>query len=126
MEGSKKKILILDDEPEMLGMISQFLAASGFEVMVASDGQTGLEMAQNMGPDLILTDIQMPKIDGWVICTKLKSDPRLKHIPIIMLSGLLAVDAEADKAIEKCDYLMAKPVEMKNLLQKVQQLLNLS
>lgn len=107
-------------------MMSQFLENAGYEVITASDGQTGLEKALTAMPDLVLTDIQMPKIDGWVVCNRLKDDPKLKHIPVIMLSGLLAADAEADKAIEKCDYLMAKPVEMRVLLEKVRLLLKSS
>ncbi len=118
-----KKILVMDDEPEMLAMISEFLGAAGYEVLTAVDGQIGLEMSRNMVPDLILTDVQMPKIDGWAICNKLKTDPNLKHIPIIMFSGLLVADSEPNAAIEKCDYLMAKPIEMANLLQKVREFL---
>lgn len=122
MTDSKKKILVMDDDPEMLGMISQFLETSGYEVITASDGQAGLQIAVAQMPDLVLTDIQMPNLDGWVVCNRLKTDAKTKHIPVIMMSGLLAHDSEADKAIEKCDYLLAKPVEMKNLLEKVREI----
>ena len=120
------KILVLDDEPEMLSMMSQFLERAGYQVLMALDGEIGLQMIYDQAPDLILTDIQMPKIDGWVVCNRVKEDQKLKHIPIIMFSGLLTVDSEADKAIEKCDFLMAKPIKMKILLEKIKELLKSS
>ncbi len=120
------KILVLDDEPEMLSMMSQFLKGAGYQVLIAVDGEIGLQMIYDKAPDLILTDIQMPKVDGWVVCNKVKEDQKLKHIPIIMFSGLLTVDSEADKAIEKCDFLMAKPIKMKVLLEKIKELLKSS
>ena len=117
-----KKVLVVDDEPEMLNMLSSFLSNAGYDVSVAADGQTALAMAGKIVPDLVLMDILLPKMDGWVVCHQLKTDINLKKIPIILISGMLERDSEANQMVEKCDYLMAKPIEMKNLLQKVKEL----
>ena len=119
--ADKKKILVVDDEVQMQEMIAQFLGNAGYEVSAASDGEMALATAEKIAPDLILMDIQMPKVDGWVVCHKLKANPKLKKVPIILFSGMIVADVIPDPVVEKCDYLMAKPIEMKNLLQKVKE-----
>ncbi len=115
------KILVVEDEPEMLGMVSGFLKDNGYEISEAEDGEAALALVESFSPELILMDIQLPKIDGWVVCHRLKTDIRYKNIPIILFSGMLAGDGAADQTVEKCDYLLAKPVKMENLLEKVRQ-----
>ena len=117
-----KKILIVDDEPEMVSLLSQFLGNAGYQVSTAEDGQIALEKVNLAPPDLLLMDIMLPKVDGWLVCQKLKADEKFKRIPIILISGILAGDSSADPSVEKCDYLMAKPFEMENLLTKVREL----
>ena len=120
----KKKILVVDDEEQMLDLITAFLSQAGYEVTAAVDGETALALAGKVLPDLILMDIQLPKIDGWLVCHRLKIDENLKKIPIILFSGMVATDAQADLTVEKCDYLMAKPIELNNLLKKVKEFIN--
>lgn len=117
-----KKILIVDDEPAMISMLSEFLGGAGFEISTASDGQMALEKVNLAPPDLLLMDIMLPKVDGWLVCQKLKADEKFKKIPIVLISGMLASDSSTDPSIEKCDYLIAKPFQMENLLKKVQEL----
>ena len=117
-----KKILIVDDEPEMVSLLSQFLGNAGYQIRTAADGQEALEKVSEASPDLLLMDIMLPKVDGWLVCQKLKADEKFKKIPIILISGILAGDSSADPSVEKCDYLMAKPFEMQNLLTKVREL----
>jgi len=119
----KRKILVVDDEPEMAQMLADFLDHAGYEVKTAGDGQLALDSVRETPPDLILMDILLPKMDGWIVCQKLKVEERSKQIPIILFSGMLAGDSPADPMVEKCDYLIAKPVEMQNLLQKIRQFL---
>ncbi len=99
----------------------RFLKDNGYEIAEAADGEAALERVKSFSPQLILMDIQLPKIDGWLVCHRLKGDAAYRNIPIILFSGMLAGDAPADQKIEECDYLMAKPIHMENLLEKVRQ-----
>ena len=78
-----KKILIVDDEKDIVETLSFMLKAKGFECIYALDGETGLNMAKNESPDLVILDVMMPKINGYKICRLLKFDNKYKNIPII-------------------------------------------
>ena len=119
----KKKILVVEDEPAMISLICEMLEKAGYQTSSAEDGESALKAVKSGAPDLVLMDIILPKMDGWLVCQKMKTDEHLKKIPIILLSGLLTADAVADASVEKCDYLMAKPLKMDNLLEKVSELL---
>lgn len=82
-----KKVLLIDDAPEVHTMYSIELKGRGYDVVEAFDGEEGLVKAKAEKPDAILLDIMMPKIDGIVLLTKLKEDPELKNIPVIMLTN---------------------------------------
>lgn len=114
-----KKILIVDDETELLKAISIRLKASGYEVLTAQDGQEGLEKARNSNPDLIILDVLMPRLDGYEVCRLLKFDEKYSLIPVIMLT---AKTQEVDKAMGKKvganDYL-TKPFETQDLIDKI-------
>lgn len=84
----RKKILLIDDEKDIIKMNMLRLADSNYSVLSAGDGKEGLEKAEKEIPDLILLDVMMPKMDGIQTLVKLKSNPRTSHIPVIMLSGL--------------------------------------
>ncbi len=119
----KKKILLIEDEEELVTMMRMRLQASGYEMISASDGEEGLEKVQEGKPDLILLDIVMPKLDGWSLCRQLKSDAQAKDIPIIM------VTASGNKdLVEKCreagaDDLVVKPFDADDLLNKISECL---
>lgn len=117
-----KKILVVDDEPEIVSLLSEFLGNAGFQIITAVDGQMALDKVSEAPPDLLLMDIMLPKVDGWLVCQKLKADEKFKKIPIILISGMLTGDSSADLLVEKCDYLIAKPFEMQKLLRKVREL----
>ncbi len=119
----KKRILIVDDEKEMVEMEAMRLSASGYEVLVAYDGESGLEMAQCEKPDLILLDIMLPKMDGYLVCAKLKRDSRYGKIPIILVT---AIDQNYDPDLGKkvgADFYVMKPFEPKLLLAKIKELI---
>ena len=82
------KILIVDDNSNNLKVLYAYLKDAGFEVLVAEDGKTGLEVVQNSPPELILLDVMMPKIDGFEVCRRLKANPDTKNIPVIFLTAL--------------------------------------
>lgn len=85
---NRKKILLVDDEEDIIKMNMLRLIESNYEVISASDGKEGLEKAEKEIPDLILLDVVMPRMDGLQTLAKLKSSSRTSHIPVIMLSGV--------------------------------------
>ncbi len=84
---SAKTILIIDDQPFFITMQQNLLQRQGFRVVSAANGQEGLAKAKQHKPDLILLDIEMPGMDGFAVCEKLKQDESLKHIPVIVLTA---------------------------------------
>ncbi len=120
---AKKKILIVDDEAELVDLVKIRLEAEGYEVLKAFDGQEGLDKAKLEKPDLILLDIMMPKMDGYKVCGLLKMDARFKKIPIILFSAKAQKeDAELAKEIG-ADLYITKPFEASVLLAKIRELL---
>ncbi len=105
-------ILIIDDEPGACEMISRMLAREGLRTVSANDGETGLRLARELRPQLILLDVLMPSVDGWAVLSRLKADPELGAIPVIMIS--VAGDQAMGVALGASDYLV-KPVERESL-----------
>ena len=122
----KKKILIVDDEAELVEMITLRLKASGYEVIAAYDGKDILEKARAEKPALIILDIMLPVMDGYKICTDIKKDPALKHTPVILLTAKDPA-LEAEKLQDACaDACMIKPFEPKELLDKIREFIKKS
>ncbi|MCM8763285.1 MAG: response regulator [Candidatus Omnitrophica bacterium] len=118
-----KKILFIEDEPDILKTTTIFLQAEGFEVVSATDGMEGLEKARTQNPDLIIMDIMLPKLDGYKLCRMLKFDERYKDIPVIFFTAR-AQDQDEQISKEVCaDAFIKKPVEPKVLIDKVKELL---
>jgi len=83
----KKRILVVDDEVDMVEGIKIMLEADNYEVIAAFDGQEGLQKAQEERPDLILLDVMMPKMDGFETLRRIRADSETQHIPVIMLTA---------------------------------------
>ncbi|OGC05222.1 two-component system response regulator [candidate division WOR-1 bacterium RIFOXYA12_FULL_43_27] len=118
-----KKILLVDDEPELVEMVKMRLAANGFEVITAGDGVEGLEKARSEKPDLIILDLMLPKMNGYEVCRLLKFEEKTGKIPIILFS---ARAQESDKATGKdvgADAYIVKPFEPQALIAKINELL---
>lgn len=119
----KKKILIVEDEEQMVEMLKIRLEANGYEVLSAADGKQGLEKAQREAPDLMILDLMIPKMDGFKVCGLLKKDARYARIPIIMFT---ARAQDSDKRMGQevgADAYLTKPFEPKVLLDKIEELL---
>jgi len=84
---SRGKILIVDDDPDILDVLRITLEAEGYEVIEGHDGQEALEIIKKNVPDLLITDFKMPKLTGDEVCRRLKEDILVQHMPIIMLTG---------------------------------------
>jgi len=105
-------------------MLSRRLQRRGYQVVLAVDGQSGVEMAQNQVPDLVLMDMSLQVLDGWEAARRLKADAATKHIPIIALTAH-AMSGDREKALDAgCDDYDTKPVELPRLLSKMEALLS--
>ncbi len=117
------KILLVEDNEMNRDMLSRRLERRGYEVLLAVDGQSGVEMVQSEEPDLVLMDMSLPVLDGWEATRRLKADPTTRHIPVIALTAH-AMSSDRDKALEAgCDDYDTKPVELPRLLLKIETLL---
>jgi CheY-like chemotaxis protein len=117
------KILLVEDNEMNRDMLSRRLKRKGFEVVMAVDGQAGVDMASSSNPDLILMDLSLPIIDGWEATRQIKADPDTQSIPIIALTAH-AMAGDEQKALEAgCDDYDTKPVNFKRLIKKIGDLL---
>jgi len=117
------KILLVEDNEMNRDMLSRRLTKKGFEVVMAFDGQQGVNMASSEMPDLILLDMSLPVMDGWEAAGHLKSNDATKAIPVIALTAH-AMAGDKEKAIEAgADDYDTKPVDLKRLLDKIGALL---
>ena len=119
----KKKILIIEDDPDLVDLLSYRLKAKGYEVLTALDGATGLEVAKNEKPDLITLDVMMPGLNGFTVCRALKFNDEYKHIPIIFLTAKSgATDNVFDESVQPEAYI-TKPFDINHLFDKIEELL---
>jgi DNA-binding response OmpR family regulator len=116
---NRGRILVADDEEKNRKLLRDILELQGYEVLLAEDGQQAVDRVLAEPPDVILLDIMMPKLDGFAVCRKLKTDPRSAQIPILMITGLTSrtdrikgIDAGAD------DFLI-KPIDREELVIRV-------
>ena len=117
------KILVIDDEAQLIEMVVMRLEAAGYEVVTASNGQEGLEKAKNIEPDLILCDVMMPKMDGYKVCGLLKNDSRYSKIPLILFTARAQQDDQEVGDEVGADAYITKPFEPPVLLAKIEELL---
>lgn len=123
MNQSSKKILFIDDEPDQVLLIQTRLEHHGFEVMTAADGETGLQMAIDQRPDLVIVDLLIPRLDGLEICRRLKQDPQTAKIPVALFTASATRDLDAlCQTIGFAAYLR-KPYDAAELLTMVKKLL---
>ena len=119
------KILYVEDNPDNVYMLSRRLKKKGFELIIAGDGQEGIDKAIEESPDLILMDLSLPTMDGWTATAEIKKIEGLKDIPIIALSAH-AMPEHRDRAIKAgCSDYDTKPVDIKRLLSKIGQYIEL-
>ena len=115
------KILYVEDNEDNIYMLSRRLKRKNFDLVIARDGQAGVEAAQKENPDIILMDLSLPILDGWGATRKLKSDASTKDIPIIALSAH-AMEEHKSSAIEAgCNDYDTKPVDFARLMLKIEE-----
>ena len=118
------RILLVEDNEMNRDMLSRRLMKKGFDVVIAVDGQEGLNMTHSERPDLILLDMSLPVMDGWTVAASLKGNSTTVSIPIIALTAH-AMAGDREKALDAgCDDYDTKPVEFKRLLGKINAFVN--
>jgi CheY-like chemotaxis protein len=114
------RILLVEDHEEIWDFLSRRLKRRGYDVVVAQDGQQGLDKTRAERPDLVLLDMNLPVMDGWTVAQTLKGDADTKNIPIIALTAH-AMAGDRDKALNAgCDDYHAKPVDFSQLLSQIE------
>jgi two-component system response regulator VicR len=119
MSESKPRILIVDDESDLVSVLRIGLEIEGFTVIDAADGEEGLRRAQRDKPDLMVLDLMLPKLDGYKVCRALKYDERYRNMPIVVLS---ARSGEPDRKLALdmgADAFVSKPYEMSDLVRLI-------
>jgi len=125
MTESKKSVVCIEDEPEMIDLIKLILGRKGFELAGAMGGREGLELIRRIKPDLVLLDLMMPDMDGWEVYQQLKSDDELKHIPVIIVTAKAqSIDKVLGLHIAKVDDYVTKPFGPQELLQSIEKVLS--
>ena len=118
-----KRILVVDDQEDLRGVLRDLLTGSGYTVIEAADGEAGVAKAKSDRPDLILMDIQMPVIDGYEATRQIKSDPALNPIPIVAVSSFAMKGDEEKARAAGCDHYVTKPYSPMQLLRLIRGLL---
>ena len=121
-----EKILVVDDEPDLLELVRDTLEMAGYTVITASDGEEGLKSISEDSPDLVILDIKMPKIDGMEVLETVRKNPLLNELPIIMLTSLKGESMIKEaKEIGANDYIV-KPFNQIDLLNRVKRVISSS
>lgn len=119
----EKVILNVEDNEANRKIVRYLFASKGYKVVEAMDGEEGVRMAEQERPDIILMDVQLPRMDGYEATRRIKANPALRHIPIVAVTSF-ALSGDDVKAIEAgCDDYVAKPFKPRDLLEKVEQIL---
>ncbi len=121
-----KRILIADDEPNIVISLEFLMRREGFDVQVATDGETVLQAISTQLPDLVLLDIMLPKMDGFEVCQQIRANPAWQSLKVVMLTAK-GRDTEVNKGLALgADAYMTKPFSTRDLVTQVRQLLGLT
>jgi len=117
------RILLADDSPHAQRMGERILREEGFEVVSLTDGETTIVRLSDVDPDVILADVFLPGKSGIEICRYVKSDPRLRHVRVVLTAGLLEPFDEEEAKLAGCDAILKKPFEASKVMETIQPLL---
>jgi type IV pilus assembly protein PilB len=121
--GGRRRVLVVEDSPTIMSVVKYFLELEGFEVLAATDGRAGLELALSAVPDVIVSDVNMPSMGGVEMVGTLRRDPRMAQVRILMLTSEDSVESEAQGLEAGADDYILKPVEPRRLAARVKALL---
>ncbi len=119
----KEKILIVEDNPESMRLLEMVLRAKNYTLLMATDGEEALDIAMREQPDLIIMDIQLPKMNGLEMTRKLRETPAFNHTPIIAITAY-AMRGDRERVIESgCDAYLSKPINTRELPEMIAEML---
>ena len=108
----RHRILVVDDDPRLLHVVSMYLSIEGYDVLTAVDGEEGLRLVAESPPDLVILDVMMPGVDGLEACRRLKRDPRTSAIPVLMFTALSREDDVENGRLAGADRFINKPFSL--------------
>jgi DNA-binding response OmpR family regulator len=124
MAAQAKRVVCIEDEPEMIDLVRLILGRKGFQVIGANGGVEGLETVRREKPDLVLLDLMMPDMDGWEVYQQMKADPGLRDIPVVVVTAKAqSIDKVLGLHIAKVDDYITKPFGPQELLESVAKIL---
>ncbi len=112
------RILVVEDDPGVAELVQVVLTGEGYTVALARDGAEGLLLARDWRPDLVLLDVQLPKVDGSTVVRRLKAEPETAEIPIVLMSAGRTIRSHSDE-LQEADAALAKPFDIEALLTQV-------
>ncbi|MES0340147.1 MAG: response regulator [Anaerolineales bacterium] len=124
MAEDAKRVVCIEDEPEMIDLVRLILGRKGFDVIGANGGIEGLETVQRERPDLVLLDLMMPDMDGWEVYQQMKADDDLRNIPVVVVTAKAqSIDKVLGLHIAKVDDYITKPFGPQELLESVEKII---
>lgn len=117
------KILVVDDHPQNVELLEAYLLPEGYDVTTAFDGVEALERVEESVPDIVLLDVMMPRMDGYEVCQKMKSDEATRFIPIVMVTALKDLDDKIKSIEAGADDFLTKPIVKIELLTRIKSLI---
>jgi len=120
-----KKVLIVDDDKDICAITKKRLTQAGYEAMAALSGQEAISLCQTNHPDLVLLDIAMPDMDGYLVCERIRQDDKTKNIPVLFVTGKELLPKGIDQRCQDlgaCGYI-CKPFQIDELLKKITEIL---
>ncbi|HEX9681346.1 MAG TPA: response regulator [Anaerolineales bacterium] len=125
MAEAQKRVVCIEDEPEMIDLVRLILGRKGFRVIGANGGIEGIDAVRKEKPDLVLLDLMMPDMDGWEVYQQMKADPDLRSIPVVVVTAKAqSIDKVLGLHIAKVDDYITKPFGPQELLESVEKILS--
>jgi len=121
--AEKKKILVVEDERELAGLVSLHLRMAGFEVLYATDGEAALKVCADIRPALVILDLMLPKVDGWEVCRRVREGRETAGIPIIILTARTEIEDKLRGLEAGADDYVVKPFSPRELVARVKRVL---
>ena len=124
MTEVSKRVVYIEDEPEMVELVQIILGRAGFEVAGAGNGLDGLQLARREPPDLVLLDLMLPDMDGWQVYRELRADESLKHIPVIVITAKSqSIDIVLGLHVADVDDYISKPFSAQELVKRAERVI---
>lgn len=117
------RILLADNSPHAQRMGERILREEGFEVVTVTDGQTALVRLPDFDPDVVLADVSLPTRSGYEVCREIKTQPRFRHIRVVLTAGLLEHFDDAQAVAVRCDAVLKKPFEASAVMEAIEPLI---